>query len=46
VNRLAAEIDAAVAAVEPQLIAWRRDLHAHPSSATARSAPPRSSPPT
>ena len=30
VNRLAAEIDAAVAAVEPQLIAWRRDLHAHP----------------
>ena len=29
-NRLAAEIDAAVAAVEPQLIAWRRDIHAHP----------------
>src|SRR4029078_13713478 len=30
VTGLAAEIDAAVAAVEPQLIAWRRDLHAHP----------------
>src|SRR5215212_9571957 len=30
VHRLAPRIDAAVAAVEPQLIAWRRDLHAHP----------------
>ena len=30
VNRLADAIDAAVAAVEPQLIAWRRDVHAHP----------------
>ena len=29
-DRLGAAIDAAVAAVEPQLIAWRRDLHAHP----------------
>jgi amidohydrolase len=29
-NRLAAEIDAAVAENQPQLIAWRRDLHAHP----------------
>jgi len=29
-NRLADAIDAAVADVEPQLIAWRRDLHAHP----------------
>ena len=29
-NSLAAEIDAAIAAVQPQLIAWRRDLHAHP----------------
>jgi amidohydrolase len=30
VNRLAAEIDAAAAAIEPQMLAWRRDLHAHP----------------
>ena len=30
VPRLAAEIDAAVAAVQPQLIAWRRDIHANP----------------
>jgi amidohydrolase len=30
VNRIAADIDAAVRAVEPRLIAWRRDLHAHP----------------
>jgi amidohydrolase len=29
-NRLAAAIDAAVAGIEAQLIAWRRDLHAHP----------------
>ena len=29
-SRLAEPIDAAVAAVVPQLIAWRRDLHAHP----------------
>jgi amidohydrolase len=29
-SRLAEPIDAAVAAVAPQLIAWRRDLHAHP----------------
>src|SRR5215217_2106961 len=30
VNRLASQIDAAVQAIEPQLIAWRRDIHAHP----------------
>jgi amidohydrolase len=29
-SSLAADIDAAIAAVQPQLIAWRRDLHAHP----------------
>ena len=29
-HRLAERIDAGVAAVQPQLIAWRRDLHAHP----------------
>ncbi len=29
-NSLAEAIDAAVAAIQPQLIAWRRDLHAHP----------------
>ena len=27
---LAPEIDAAAAALEPQVIAWRRDLHANP----------------
>src|SRR5436190_19161944 len=27
---LAAQIDAAAAAIEAQVIAWRRDLHAHP----------------
>jgi amidohydrolase len=30
VNPLAARIDAAVAEIEPQLVAWRRDVHAHP----------------
>jgi amidohydrolase len=30
VPRLADRIDAGVAAIQPQLIAWRRDLHAHP----------------
>jgi amidohydrolase len=30
VNPLAARIDAAVAAIGPQLVAWRRDIHAHP----------------
>jgi amidohydrolase len=29
-SRLGAAIDDAASAVEPQLIAWRRDLHAHP----------------
>jgi amidohydrolase len=29
-HRLADRIDAAAAAIQPQLIAWRRDLHAHP----------------
>ncbi|MDQ6684803.1 MAG: amidohydrolase, partial [Pseudomonadota bacterium] len=29
-GRLAAAIDAAVAAVMPQVIAWRRDIHEHP----------------
>jgi len=29
-NRLASRIDAAIAAIEPSLIAWRRDIHAHP----------------
>ncbi len=29
-NSLTDAIDAAVAAIQPQLIAWRRDLHAHP----------------
>ena len=27
---LASSIDAAAAAIEPQVIAWRRDFHAHP----------------
>ena len=30
VNPLATQIDAAVAAIGPQLVAWRRDIHAHP----------------
>jgi len=30
VNSLAEAIDAATARIEPQLIAWRRDLHQHP----------------
>jgi amidohydrolase len=29
-NSLAAEIDRAVQAITPQLVAWRRDLHQHP----------------
>ncbi|MEO6364414.1 MAG: amidohydrolase [Caldimonas sp.] len=29
-NRLAADIEAAAAAIEPRMIEWRRDLHAHP----------------
>ena len=29
-NALAEAIDRAVAAIEPQLLAWRRDLHRHP----------------
>ena len=29
-SSLASEIDAAAAAVEAQVVAWRRDLHAHP----------------
>jgi amidohydrolase len=29
-HRLADRIDAGVRAIQPQLIAWRRDLHAHP----------------
>ncbi len=29
-SRLAERIDSAAAAIEPQLIAWRRDLHEHP----------------
>jgi amidohydrolase len=29
-SSLAARIDAAAAAVEPKVVAWRRDLHAHP----------------
>lgn len=29
-NSLSAAIDAAVAEIEPQLLAWRRDLHEHP----------------
>ena len=29
-NSLSATIDAAVAEIEPQLLAWRRDLHEHP----------------
>jgi amidohydrolase len=29
-NALSAQIDRAVTALEPQLIAWRRDLHEHP----------------
>ena len=29
-NSLARAIDRAAAAIEPQLIAWRRDLHQHP----------------
>ena len=30
INSLAAAIDAAAAAVLPQVVAWRRDIHAHP----------------
>ena len=29
-NSLAAAIDAAAASIEPQVIAWRRDIHEHP----------------
>ncbi|MEO6030468.1 MAG: amidohydrolase [Burkholderiaceae bacterium] len=29
-NRLANAIDAAVAAIEPEVITWRRDIHQHP----------------
>src|SRR4051794_35671199 len=29
-SSLAVAIDAAVAAIEPKMIAWRRDLHEHP----------------
>ncbi len=29
-DALAEQIDAAAAAIEPRVIAWRRDLHAHP----------------
>lgn len=29
-SSLAARIDAAAAAIEPQVVAWRRDFHAHP----------------
>ena len=29
-NSLAAAIDAAVASIEADVVAWRRDLHAHP----------------
>ena len=32
-SSVAARIDAAAAALEPKVVAWRRDFHAHPSSA-------------
>ncbi|MBV9891052.1 MAG: amidohydrolase, partial [Rhizobacter sp.] len=30
VSTLASRIDAAVVAIVPRLVAWRRDIHAHP----------------
>ncbi len=43
-SSLAARIDTAAHEIEPQVVAWRRDFHANPSSATASSVPRASSP--
>ena len=42
-NPLAADVERLSAELNPQVVAWRRDFHRIPSSATARRGLPRSS---
>ncbi len=45
-SSMTAQIDAAAPGLEDQVIAWRRDFHAHPELGNRETAPPASSPST